>query len=194
MAYRHRIASFFCNSRPNKVGRSGTEHATALSPPNDRDPTTRHISFLTAGFRPFLVLTYSYAALLCFDDLFVVAAEQRGGYGEERYEKRDMQLRVRQRFDQLQRLDEKEASSFSMNNQSDCDGARGSIIRVPAWYVIDASQSIEQVHSQVWDAVENTLSALSPTSSSSHGHGCVDAPLGKLWEKGVYDPPAEGGL
>mmetsp|Transcript_18340 Transcript_18340/g.18594 ORF Transcript_18340/g.18594 Transcript_18340/m.18594 type:complete len:245 (-) Transcript_18340:541-1275(-) len=64
-----------------------------------------------------------------FLDVSQEEAEQRGGYGNERYEKRDMQVRVRERFSQLQAIDEK-------------DG------RVP-WYIIDASESIDKVETAI---------------------------------------------
>lgn len=40
--------------------------------------------------------------LVLFLDLPIEAAEQRGGFGEERYEKREMQIKVRELFLQLQ--------------------------------------------------------------------------------------------
>ena len=48
-----------------------------------------------------------------------------------------MQLRVRQRFDQLEQLDRSEG-------------------RVP-WHVISAAQSIEEVQAEIWKIVEKTL-------------------------------------
>jgi dTMP kinase len=53
-------------------------------------------------------------------------------YGGERYEKRDMQLRVREVFRRLQEAD---------------DNMGG----IP-WTVVDASQTVEQVHDNIWDA------------------------------------------
>jgi len=72
-----------------------------------------------------------------FLDLDQDEAEKRGGYGGERYEKRDLQLRVRQRFSSLQRIDETEG-------------------RVP-WHIVDASQSIEEVQENIWSIVNDTL-------------------------------------
>ncbi|CAO3633237.1 unnamed protein product [Cunninghamella echinulata] len=57
--------------------------------------------------------------LVMFLDLSMQEAEKRGGFGEERYEKRDLQLKVRSEFNQL--MDD-------------------------SWKIIDASQSIEKVH------------------------------------------------
>uniref|UniRef100_A0A6U3TMZ0 Thymidylate kinase n=1 Tax=Ditylum brightwellii TaxID=49249 RepID=A0A6U3TMZ0_9STRA len=72
-----------------------------------------------------------------FLDLDQDEAEKRGGYGGERYEKRDLQLRVRERFSTLQSADEKDA-------------------RVP-WHIIDASKSIEDVQANIWSVVSDTL-------------------------------------
>lgn len=72
-----------------------------------------------------------------FLDLSQEEAEQRGGYGEERYEKKELQMRVRERFDQLEKLDK-------------ADG------RVP-WHVVSAAQSIEEVKAEIWGIVEKTI-------------------------------------
>ena len=58
-------------------------------------------------------------------------------YGGERYEKRDLQIRVRQRFGELQAIDEKHG-------------------RVP-WHVVDAAQSIEQVTEELVSIVTKTV-------------------------------------
>lgn len=85
-------------------------------------------------------------------------------YGGERYEKRDLQLRVRKRFAELQSIDEK-------------DG------RVP-WHVVDASQSIEEVTTELVKIVEETVEKVKDGK-----------PLRKMWEDGVYDlPQVAGGL
>jgi hypothetical protein len=74
-------------------------------------------------------------------------------YGEERYEKKEMQKRVRERFSQLQAMDER-------------DG------QVP-WYVVDAAQSIEEVQRDINDIVEKTLENVQTGKT----------PLGLLWQK-----------
>jgi len=76
-------------------------------------------------------------------------------YGGERYEKRDLQIRVRQRFAQLQAMDEQDK-------------------RVP-WYVVDASQSIDQVQASINAIVEKTLQKVAS-----------GAPLLKMFEDGEY--------
>lgn len=59
-------------------------------------------------------------------------------FGGERYEKRDMQRRVRQRFAELQAADEG---------------------RVP-WKIVSAAQSVEDVHADIWSIVVDTLEAI----------------------------------
>lgn len=58
-------------------------------------------------------------------------------YGGERYEKRELQLRVRQRFAELQAIDE-------------------ATQKIP-WHIVDASQSIEDVQNQINTIVEETM-------------------------------------
>lgn len=75
--------------------------------------------------------------VVIFLDLTQEEAQKRGGYGGERYEKREMQMRVRQRFDELQKDDE--AS------------------RRVLWKVVDASQSVEDVQRDINAIVDETL-------------------------------------
>jgi dTMP kinase len=87
-----------------------------------------------------------------FLDLTQEQAEQRGGYGEERYEKKEMQQRVRQKFRELQAMDE-------------VDG------QVP-WYVVNAAQSIEEVQQEINQIVESTIDKVN----------AEEKPLGLLWQ------------
>jgi dTMP kinase len=65
------------------------------------------------------------------------AAALRGGYGEERYEKEEMQRRVRDVFNLLH-ADSRDAED---------------------WRIIDASEGIEQVSDRIWDTVEPIIEA-----------------------------------
>ena len=80
-------------------------------------------------------------------------------YGGERYEKRDLQIRVRKRFAELQALDEEQG-------------------RVP-WHVVDASQSIEDVTKEIASIVTDTVERIAKDSS----------PLRRMWEDGEYELP-----
>lgn len=72
-------------------------------------------------------------------------------FGEERYEKEEMQQRVRTVFDSLKLLDD------------------------TPWHVVDASQSIEQVHNEIWALADATRLQVQ------------QEPIRKLWESGEYD-------
>jgi len=104
-----------------------------------------------------------------FLDLSQDEAELRGGYGGERYEKRDMQVRVRQRFAELQRIDE---------------GANA----VP-WTVVDAARDIEQVHEDIWSIVQRTLRQVQERGidDDDENSSIGGKPLGKMWEDGSID-------
>lgn len=75
-----------------------------------------------------LDLAHSYTACIFFNS-------KLSSYGGERYEKRDLQLRVRKRFDEL-----READAGSIN-----------------WHMIDAAQSMEDVQKDINAAVMKTL-------------------------------------
>jgi dTMP kinase len=103
-----------------------------------------------------------------FLDLSPTEAESRGGYGGERYEKRDMQVRVRQRFSDLQKMDE---AAF-VAAVSDEDQAEQ---RVP-WHVVDAAQSVAQVESDIWAIVQETMEKVQ-----------AGKPVYKMWQDGTYE-------
>lgn len=62
---------------------------------------------------------------------------QRGGYGEERYERREVQTRVRQIFTKI---------GQEMGNDR--------------WVVIDAGQDADQVTDDIWDSVMPVLGSI----------------------------------
>ncbi|KAK6352580.1 Thymidylate kinase, variant 2 [Orbilia blumenaviensis] len=66
-------------------------------------------------------------------------AEKRAGFGEERYEKREMQEKVRGLFERLRG----EGSGSSTDKED--------------WWVVDAGGSIEEVAGEVWKGVEEGL-------------------------------------
>lgn len=76
-----------------------------------------------------------------FLDLSQEESEKRGGYGGERYEKRSLQLKVRNRFGELQDQDAKDQT-------------------VP-WHVVNAAQSIDEVQGDINKIVEETLAQVS---------------------------------
>lgn len=70
-----------------------------------------------------------------FLDISPEVAQQRGGYGEERYEKEEMQIRVRQIFRQI------EADTLRSNSH---------II----WSTIDASGILDEVERRIQEVVK----------------------------------------
>lgn len=66
------------------------------------------------------------------------AAVLRGGFGEERYEKEEMQRRVREIFNQL-RQDPRDAED---------------------WRVVDASGTVEQVSERIWGVAEPVIESV----------------------------------
>ncbi|XP_041483093.1 thymidylate kinase-like [Lytechinus variegatus] len=81
--------------------------------------------------------------LVLYLDISSEAAGRRGGFGEERYEKSDIQLRVAENFKRMQEDD---------------------------WKVIDADQSMEDLHRQIKDLVLKVIDQDLPE-------------LGTLWTK-----------
>lgn len=65
-------------------------------------------------------------------------AARRGGFGEERYEKEEMQGKVREMFTRLME-DPKDAGD---------------------WRVADASGDVEQVSDRIWNVVEPVLTSV----------------------------------
>lgn len=87
-------------------------------------------------------------------------------YGGERYEEREMQTRVRERFRTLQAMDENSDSTNCANSS-----------RIP-WKIVNAAQSIEQVEAAIWGVVCGTLNGLK-------GHD-GDVPLNAMWQEENY--------
>ncbi|KAG2186855.1 hypothetical protein INT44_003082 [Umbelopsis vinacea] len=71
--------------------------------------------------------------LVLFLDLPIDAAEQRGGFGEERYEKREMQIKVRELFLQL---------------------------RDSLWQLIDANRSMQEIELDIRQRVLSTVDTI----------------------------------
>jgi len=104
-------------------------------------------------FIPFIVVIFTFLTR----SFSITFGQYR--YGGERYEKRDLQIRVRQRFRELQTIDEKQG-------------------RV-AWHIVDASQSIEEVKDNIADIVTATIERVQKEIS----------PLGRMWGEGDYELP-----
>lgn len=91
--------------------------------------------------------------LVLFLDITPEKAKERGGYGNERYEKEDMQKRVRQIFHRIESEMHKEAVLGS--------GTR--------WVTIDAGRDQSAVAKDIWASVEDLVTK------------GVEGPVKKLW-------------
>jgi dTMP kinase len=90
--------------------------------------------------------------LVLFLDVSPAVARSRGGYGEERYEKEEMQRRVRDIF---KRIEDEAKQSKDMHGMD--------------WVTIDADKTLTEVEQTIWEMVE-------PLSKG------VSEPVGKLWD------------
>ncbi|KAL0953335.1 hypothetical protein HGRIS_004580 [Hohenbuehelia grisea] len=90
--------------------------------------------------------------LTLFLDISPEAAMARGGYGEERYEKREMQESVRRIFVRL---------AEEMNGEGMGDSRS-------AWITVDASQTMDDVSEAMWAHVQPMI-------------GGTHRPIGRLW-------------
>jgi dTMP kinase len=92
--------------------------------------------------------------LVIFFDITPEIAKERGGFGQERYETEEMQLRVRNFFHRIgEELDEQRENAG--------EGTR--------WVSIDAGKGRDEVAEEVWSLVEPLI------KRGDHG------PLQKLW-------------
>jgi len=98
--------------------------------------------------------------LTIFLDITPEHAKLREGYGEERYEKEEMQKRVREMF---YRLKEEMASP-----EDDVDGNL-----VGRWIVVDAGRERETIAQELWQLVE-------PLTKG------IDGDVARLWEDKLY--------
>ena len=100
--------------------------------------------------------------LTLFLDISPEKARERGGYGQERYEKEELQKRVREVFLRM-------ASEMGGRTAPTVEEVKGTLDRQrPRWITIDAGRSVEQVTNDIWAAIEPLV------------HGTSE-PLGRLW-------------
>ncbi len=100
--------------------------------------------------------------LVLFLDLPPEVARQRGGYGEERYEKEELQRRVREAFRRIERdvdVDTDETESKANEQvREEREQEQGRIRRRRRrWVTIDASGSVDEVEAAIHRAIEQNL-------------------------------------
>ena len=88
-----------------------------------------------------------------------------------------MQVRVRQRFSDLQKMDE--AAFIIPAATATTDEGDKSETRVP-WHLVDAAQSVEAVESDIWAIVQATMEKVQ-----------AGKPVYKMWQEGTYEWNAE---
>lgn len=91
--------------------------------------------------------------LVLFLDISSEDAAKRGQYGEERYEKKEIQDRVRAAFDRL-RLQAAQEPAQTTDTDADAGSSFGA--GVP-WRVVNAGQTVEQVHAELVAAAQETI-------------------------------------
>ena len=97
--------------------------------------------------------------LTVFLDISPEHARARSGYGGERYEKEEMQRRVREVF--------KRMGEEMMGHVEVCETDEHQITS-PRWVGIDAGRSVEEVTNDIWNTISPPM------------HGLVQ-PLNRLW-------------
>lgn len=104
--------------------------------------------------------------LVLFLDITPEAQAARGGYGQERYEKAELQRRVREVFRRI-------ASEFITTPQSEDSGGGGGGGAEVRWVELDAGRDVKSVWTDVWAAVE-------PYTQRSGDNPLL--PISRLWE------------
>ncbi|KAF8159941.1 P-loop containing nucleoside triphosphate hydrolase protein [Crassisporium funariophilum] len=99
--------------------------------------------------------------MVLFFDITPEKAKERGGYGEERYEKEEMQKRVREFFHRIGRDMKTPAGEEGVENGN-----------TEGWVTIDAGRDREEVAKDVWTLVEPLVTK------------GVEGPVRKLWIAG----------
>jgi dTMP kinase len=101
--------------------------------------------------------------LVLFLDIAPDQARLRGGYVEERYEKEEMQARVRETFKRLgDETETSQASNLAWEGES--ESAKGA-----QWIVIDAGKEMDVVSREMWGHVEPLVR-----------NGGLERPVGRL--------------
>lgn len=107
--------------------------------------------------------------LTLYLDISPETAKERGGYGEERYEKEELQRRVREMFHRM-RNETMTASSGDQDSSTDATDAL-------RWVEIDAGGTMEDVTKAIWDHVEPLIQP-----------GGIMKPISRLWMNHLSSP------
>ncbi|KAJ4487886.1 thymidylate kinase [Lentinula aciculospora] len=99
--------------------------------------------------------------LTLFLDVSPEVAYTRGGYGEERYEKADMQSRVRSVFEEIGREVSADAGEGKHGNGK--------------WIVIDAGREMHTVTEEIWRHVQPLLDGVESSVGRLWAHDCCES-------------------
>ncbi|KIL62863.1 hypothetical protein M378DRAFT_80477 [Amanita muscaria Koide BX008] len=103
--------------------------------------------------------------LTIFLDISPDQARERGGYGEERYEKEEMQRKVREIFKRMGK--EMPGAGVGDSVQSGPVSSENQVIP-PRWVNINAGLPVEDVTDNIWNVISPLLT-------------CIAQPLHRLW-------------
>lgn len=128
--------------------------------PTPSDSTTLPTSTLTYEWCRAPDTSLPAPDLVLFLDVTPEVQAARGGYGQERYEKADLQRRVREVFRRI-------AGEFQVSESIDSPVVR--------WHEIDAGRSRQDVSNDIWTAVYSLVEK-----------GSINKPIGRLWEDALH--------
>ncbi|KAL1688567.1 P-loop containing nucleoside triphosphate hydrolase protein [Schizophyllum commune] len=142
--------------------------ATSTSAPSSQLQSSTTQTTLESAPTPNPVLPYAWCRapdiglpapdVTLFFDIAPEAARARGGYGEERYEREDVQRRVMEVYARL--------------------GAEMEAARPGSWVRVDAARAVEEVAGAVWGVVGPLLHSGIGGDGSKGG---VEGEVGRLW-------------
>jgi len=160
------IAFSAAKSLPSSSSSNDGSTITTRTTPSNATTTTTNSPISTTN-----TLTYEWCRapdtslpapdLVLFLDVTPEVQAARGGYGQERYEKADLQRRVRKVFRKI-------AEEF----QASEDDTESPVVR---WHEIDASRSKEDVGNDMWTAIRPLVE-----------NGGITRPIGRLWENVLH--------
>jgi len=148
------IAFSAAKSLPSSSSNDGT--TTTTNPTTTNSPTSITTTTLTYEWCRAPDTSLPAPDLVLFLDVTPEVQAARGGYGQERYEKADLQRRVREVFRKI-------AGEFQTSEDTNSPVVR--------WHEIDASRSKEDVGNDIWTAVQPLVE-----------NGGITRPIGRLWE------------
>ncbi|KAI5832670.1 P-loop containing nucleoside triphosphate hydrolase protein [Schizophyllum commune Tattone D] len=169
-----KVASTSSSTASTSTSSTSTSTASSASQPSASNPaaptsTPAQPASTSAGSTSAPLLPYAWCRapdiglpapdVTLFFDIAPEAARARGGYGEERYEREDVQRRVMEVYARL--------------------GAEMEAARPGSWVRVDAARAVDEVAGAVWEVVDPLLHSGNGGDGSKGG---VEGEVGRLWE------------